>query len=163
MLYIKYKIKLAERFEIMKNTHIRNAAFYYFSEYGYEGTTLSQIAQKVGVKTPSLYAHFNSKEDIFFSCLESALESDKLFFHEQIELKDGSVKDNLYKLLLEYGERLESNIASLFCLRALYSPPHVFKKRLVIETNMLVEYLGVLLTPLFEEAQKKRRIKINRN
>lgn len=142
------------------NIDIRNTAFYYFSEYGYEGTSLSQIARKVGVKTPSLYAHYKSKEDIFFSCLEYALESDKLFFHEQVVLrKDVSVKENLYKFLLEYGERLESNSASLFCLRALYSPPHAFKKRLFIETNSLVEYLGILLTPLFEESQKNGELK----
>ena len=36
-----------------------------FSEKGYGEVTVSQIAQVVGIKAPSLYKHFQSKQDIF--------------------------------------------------------------------------------------------------
>ena len=36
-----------------------------FSEKGYGEVTVSQIAEVVGIKPPSLYKHFQSKQDIF--------------------------------------------------------------------------------------------------
>ena len=35
-----------------------------FAENGYDGTGVEQIAEKVGIKAPSLYKHFKGKEDI---------------------------------------------------------------------------------------------------
>lgn len=40
-----------------------------FSEKGYEAVTVANIADKVGIKAPSLYKHFKSKQDIFESIL----------------------------------------------------------------------------------------------
>ena len=37
-----------------------------FAENGYDGTGVEQIAEKVGIKAPSLYKHFKGKEDIRF-------------------------------------------------------------------------------------------------
>lgn len=40
-----------------------------FSEKGYEAVTVANIAEAVGIKAPSLYKHFKSKQDIFESIL----------------------------------------------------------------------------------------------
>ena len=44
---------------------IIQAATEIFAEKGYEGMKMKEIAQKVGIKAPSLYAFFESKEHIF--------------------------------------------------------------------------------------------------
>lgn len=138
---------------------IRDVAFHYFSQYGYEGTALSQIAKEINVKTPSLYAHFSSKEEIFFYCLEYALESDLDFFQLELELKDDTIVENtLYNLLLNYEKRLTSEVVSIFCLRTLYSPPYDFKSQLFLQTNQRIAELGNLLFPLFEHAKKQGNI-----
>ena len=36
-----------------------------FSEYGYQGTSVKNIADAVGIKDSSLYKHFKSKKEIF--------------------------------------------------------------------------------------------------
>ena len=36
-----------------------------FSEYGYDAVSTQQIAAAVGIKAPSLYNHFKSKQAIF--------------------------------------------------------------------------------------------------
>lgn len=43
-----------------------------FAENGYDGTGVDQIAKCVGIKGPSLYKHFKSKEDILNSLIDSA-------------------------------------------------------------------------------------------
>lgn len=52
---------------------IVNAAEQLFAERTYEGTTLRHIAAMVGIKEPSLYAHFTSKSDIYDAVIERAL------------------------------------------------------------------------------------------
>lgn len=134
---------------------IRDVSYYYFANYGYEGTSLSQIATKIGVKTPSLYAHYKSKEDMFFYCLDHALESDMKFFKQMLEeYHDLPIRKTLYDLLKNYEERLKNEILSLFCLRTLYSPPHAFKLQLFNLTNERIFKLGKLLYPFFERAKQ---------
>ena len=43
---------------------ILNEALTLFAENGYDGTSVEEIAEKVGIKAPSLYNHFKGKEDI---------------------------------------------------------------------------------------------------
>ena len=42
-----------------------------FSENGYDGTGVEQIAERVGIKAPSLYKHFKGKEDILNALIET--------------------------------------------------------------------------------------------
>lgn len=44
---------------------ILDAALELFSLYGYEATSVGQIADAVGIKKPSLYSHFVNKQAIF--------------------------------------------------------------------------------------------------
>jgi len=49
---------------------ILDAALTLFSEKGYTNVFVSQIAEAVGIKAPSLYKHFKSKRDIFNAILD---------------------------------------------------------------------------------------------
>jgi len=49
---------------------ILDAALELFSAQGFSGTSVEQIASKVGIKAPSLYKHFKSKQDIFDAILD---------------------------------------------------------------------------------------------
>ncbi len=40
---------------------ILNETLTLFSENGFDGTSVAQIAEKVGIKAPSLYNHFKGK------------------------------------------------------------------------------------------------------
>ncbi|MBP1765119.1 MAG: TetR/AcrR family transcriptional regulator [Firmicutes bacterium] len=51
----------------MTATRIKLAALPLFSQKGYEGTALSEIAEKVGIKKPSIYAHYKNKEALFWA------------------------------------------------------------------------------------------------
>lgn len=49
---------------------ILDVALTLFSEKGYGNVFVSQIAEGVGIKAPSLYKHYKSKQDIFEAILE---------------------------------------------------------------------------------------------
>ena len=51
---------------------ILDAALEVFSERGFDGATVRQIAAKGGVSDPALYAHFKSKQEIFEALLKLA-------------------------------------------------------------------------------------------
>jgi TetR/AcrR family transcriptional regulator, cholesterol catabolism regulator len=46
-----------------------------FAEKGYHGAALSDIAAAVGVKTPSLYAHVASKQDLLYEIMREGAEA----------------------------------------------------------------------------------------
>ena len=49
---------------------IQQIAVELFTEHGYEGTSLREIAERLGVTKAALYYHFRSKEDIIQSLVE---------------------------------------------------------------------------------------------
>jgi AcrR family transcriptional regulator len=49
---------------------IQRIAVELFTEHGYEGTSLREIAERLGVTKAALYYHFKSKEDIIQSLVE---------------------------------------------------------------------------------------------
>lgn len=53
---------------------ILNAALDLFSARGYEDTSVAEIAEAVGIKAPSLYNHYRSKQEIFAAILRKIEE-----------------------------------------------------------------------------------------
>ena len=51
-----------------------------FAENGYDGTSVEAIAEKVGIKAPSLYNHFKGKEDILNALIDMAEARYEEFF-----------------------------------------------------------------------------------
>ena len=51
---------------------ILDAALTLFAENGYNGTSVEQITKAVGIKAPSLYKHYQGKEDILNALIDSA-------------------------------------------------------------------------------------------
>jgi TetR/AcrR family transcriptional regulator, cholesterol catabolism regulator len=57
-----------------------------FAEKGYHGAALSDIAAALGVKTPSLYAHVESKQDLLYAIMREGSDA----FHGVLDaLPDG--------------------------------------------------------------------------
>jgi AcrR family transcriptional regulator len=59
---------------MVKSDDILNAATKLFADKGYEGTTMQNIAEAVGLQKQSLYAHFKSKDKIYFQVIQDQID-----------------------------------------------------------------------------------------
>src|SRR5690606_4897112 len=78
---------------------IIQAATRLFAEKGYEGMTMKEIAREVGIKAPSLYAFFESKEDIFLHIYREVMEGHLQLAKANTEPSDQTVKEQLERML----------------------------------------------------------------
>ena len=83
------------------------AALELASEYGLKSVSLSQIADKVGIRKPSLYNHFKSKEELVSSMYSFLREK------AQMSVRNTSVSDNFPEDKSLY-EILSDNLSGYF-------------------------------------------------
>lgn len=55
------------------------------SKKGYENTSISSICQMVGIKKPSIYYYFDSKEQIIFELSDYIIQKNKITFEKDLE------------------------------------------------------------------------------
>ena len=69
-----------------------------FWHHGYEGTSIAQLAEAMGVKIPSLYAAFGSKENLFIASVERYAALNGCLYHDA--LKEPTAKKVAEKILM---------------------------------------------------------------
>lgn len=92
-----------------KKQKILDVAYTLFSEKGYS-LSMSEISQEVNIKTPSLYSHFKSKDEIIELAIK--LEIERCFdtvFKKTLELADKSCEEQLKSLFFLAVEYYKDN------------------------------------------------------
>lgn len=108
----------------MKINEIKDAALKYFTMHGYEGASLSQIAEEVGMKKQSLYAYFKGKDDLFLQVLRDAKAAElasKIQYLNRMDSVDPG-KD-LYGFLRLVIDLFQKDEQLKFWLRMSFFPP----------------------------------------
>lgn len=117
---------------------ILDAAEDLFAEKGYSATSLGDVADRVGIRSPSLYNHFKNKEALYQAVLERLLSE---FSAPLAQLEGGPVTNERVFRWLETIVRqhhANPNLARLLQHAALSGGPH---------TNELIDRL---FRPMFE-------------
>ena len=65
----------AESVSVSTRDRLLTVAAGLFAERGYAGASMTRIAKRVGVRKPSLYNYYPSKEELFLELLENSLEA----------------------------------------------------------------------------------------
>lgn len=111
---------------------ILDEALTLFSEKGYANVFVADIAEKVGIKAPSLYKHYKNKQAIFDAIIE---EMNRRFLEEagnlQINGADASADAEIYKHISEEQLITLGNNLFLYFLHDDYT--RRFRKMLTIE------------------------------
>jgi AcrR family transcriptional regulator len=63
-----------ERSTTANRGSVLDAACVLFAERGYHGTSMKDIAEKLGVRAPSLYNHVTSKQDMLYAIMDKAMD-----------------------------------------------------------------------------------------
>ena len=136
----------------MKSNDIKEAALKYFTIHGYEGASLSLIAEEVGMKKQSIYAHFKGKDDLFLQVLRDAKEtelSSKLQYFSKIDSQHP--EKDLYGFLQLIIDLFQKNEQLKFWLRMSFFPPAHLAKAIEKEVIDIEEKVQAVLESKFQD------------
>ncbi|MEP9406361.1 TetR/AcrR family transcriptional regulator [Peribacillus frigoritolerans] len=137
---------------LLKSNEIKEAALKYFTIHGYEGASLSQIAEEVGMKKQSIYAHFKGKDDLFLQVLRDAKEtelSSKLQYFRKVDSKNP--EKDLYGFLQLVIDLFQKNEHIKFWLRMSFFPPAHLEKEIGHEVIDIEEKVQAILECKFHD------------
>lgn len=144
---------------------IRDVALVHFADKGYEGASLQDIATDVGIKKPSIYAHFKGKDDLFLHVANYVFQQEK---RKMITLfasrKDHSLEENLVYFFDWIVEENKHNEHAKFLLRVSYFPPTKLYNELMRIVNPFFADMERLLAKYMrkhssEENEQKKYLK----
>jgi len=136
---------------------IQQVAIELFTEHGYEGTSLREIAERLDVTKAALYYHFRSKEDIIRSLVEDYYgQIDALIAWGQQQPRSAEVQREVisrYARIIADGDQvfrmLHQNQASVNALAAAKNRSGLFKERM----QGLIEVLAGPEAPLVDRVR----------
>ncbi|MFB6365006.1 TetR/AcrR family transcriptional regulator [Paenibacillus elgii] len=132
---------------------IKASALRLFSQNSYDAVPLSEIAKEVGIKTPSLYAHFKSKEELFLTVYDDCLAEHASRVRQMTDKLTGlGTEQKLQTILLDVCRTyLLSEEYATFLKRTMLFPPSALQEVLRERFAASEEQLTELLRMVFEE------------
>lgn len=118
------------------------AAVSHFAECGYHGSSLNEIATAVGIKKASLYAHFDSKDDLFMMVFEDALAEELAFVADCFDQDDEAGAAYCRQM----NPRYTASVWLRFLLHTAYLPPAHLRQRIIRGYRDYLQYLHSLFT-----------------
>ena len=124
------------------------------SQYGLKSLSMSQIAEKVGIRKPSLYNHFDSKETLINEMYKFMRKKSKenISFIELKDIKSKSANEILSQSVLNYKKMISNEKMAIF-YNVVYSERTTnpdAAKILIEETNKMIEATKILFKVLIE-------------
>jgi len=140
---------------------ILNATFKLFAEKGYN-TSMSDIAKKVGIKVPSIYSHYQSKDELI--CLVMTKEIGSFFDNINIQISrlekanektEVKLKTLCFSVFTYYSE--SERIRFWKSISLIYNQELREKCRQMVKENEIK--IVTLLKNVFMEGKRKGEIK----
>lgn len=138
----------------MNKERIKEVALRLFARKGYEQTSLSMITAEVGIKTPSFYAFYKSKEELFLTIVEEVFAH----YYEHISsvfksVSSETTEKKLLKILQEmYNFHLREVEETDFYRRFMMFSPEGLQERFQEEFRNSDKLLSNMLGEIFQKA-----------
>jgi AcrR family transcriptional regulator len=120
---------------------------------------MAQIADDVGIKKQSIYAHFKGKDELFLQVCRDVSADELTFVINFIESnRNRAIEQFLLDFIVLYKERYETNDHTKFWLRISFFPPaHLYEQVMKFVYDYL-DKLEELLVPILEKAMTEGEI-----
>lgn len=130
-----------------------------FSSYGYEETALKDIAENVNIKTPSIYAYFESKQDLFEQIVNFVIEDYLEFIEQQFYVMENfPLEKKLYHALVELNKYYYMNDKGSFLKRYGIYPPDHFKELITAQNKKVEERIQDLVFSILRNNKENKLI-----
>ena len=138
---------------------IKEVAMKHFAARGYEGTSMSHIADEIGIKKQSIYTHYRGKDELFLQvCKDAFLKEQDVVKHYFAKSSSCSVKEFLYGFLEHVKEQYEKDEYTKFWLRISFFPPAHLHDQIMAYVYIYLDHLEALLVPVIEQAMKEDEV-----
>ncbi|MCM2587996.1 TetR/AcrR family transcriptional regulator [Rossellomorea sp. FS2] len=134
----------------MKSNELKAIALEQFALHGYQGASLSAIADKAGIKKQSIYSHFKSKEDLFIRAFEDSVQHELDFIDRYLARSELPIIHMLNQFLPSYLTRYGEDSNMKFFLRTSFFPPVELEEAIKEGTEKYITGLEALFVRLFE-------------
>ncbi|AST96479.1 hypothetical protein BC8716_11190 [Shouchella clausii] len=113
----------------MTKEKIKQAALVAFAKGGYEGMSLAEVASAVGIKTPSIYAFFKSKQDLFMTIYHELLDEHAAQLVQQTNVMEIEGSEQRLRKVVEamIDYHLREQTKTEFLTRVNLFPPDFLK------------------------------------
>ncbi len=127
---------------------ILEAAISRFSEYGYNKTTMAEIAEDAGMSAANIYRYYKSKEDIAATCAKTNMSEKIDVLKEIVRNKKLSASEKLEKYVLttlrmSQEAALENRKIEEICAEITKSNPELIHSKLANSKALLIEILSI--------------------
>lgn len=136
---------------------VKKIALELFAKKGYDAASLKEIAEKAGIKTPSLYAHFSGKEEIFLQVYEDVIKEHVLHVNSLMEkIENHTSEEKLYIVLKETCTYyFQKEVMMTFLKRVMLFPPPGLAEGLREKFLESEELLSSILKQIYENAREE--------
>lgn len=127
---------------------ICDAALQHFVTYGYDGASLNQIAEMVGIRKASIYAHFANKDALFLTLVEDAIAAENAFVSSCFEQTNGLPGQNYCESLKQHYIQ---DLHFRFLLRTAYVPPDSLRETIQHVYNAHLDFYQQHVTTALQQ------------
>ncbi|MEY8743292.1 TetR/AcrR family transcriptional regulator [Bacillales bacterium AN1005] len=132
---------------------IKEVSLSKFSAYGYEGASLGIIANSIGIKKPSIYTYFISKDALFLEVFSDSIHSVLSLISNYFKNKNSQeFKNLLYDFLTQCAAHFEKDDTVRFFMRTAFFPPTHLQAEIKAGLDLYTFRLEEVLHHLFETA-----------
>lgn len=136
---------------------IKQIALALFSRRGYHGTSMSDIADAVGIVKASLYSHYSGKDALFLAVAEDFMRDFKLLGDWLFEVPENTdIPDKLHYIFAEYIRYyLRNPLLINFATQSIKFVPNELTESFILKYKKLEEDYRRRLADIFTEGMRQ--------
>jgi len=139
---------------------IKKSALQLFAQRGYYGTSLNDVANMVGIKKPSLYAHFKNKDELYKTIIIELVDvfTKKITMTYQ-DAYHQSTREQLLGMVISMVDFWKDEELGLLYKRSMLFPEEQFQELTREQFRQSEAHTTEILNRIFVEAIRTEQIK----